>query len=114
MNLSYETIDEQVGCIHLSGKLDIPGTREVESEFAVLTATEKKAVIVDLDQVDLITSLGLALLIANAKTLQALGHPMVLLSPKPNVDRVIRMSGLGQLLPIEYDLKAALNHIANG
>ena len=113
MYLSYETIDEQIGCIHLIGKLDIPGTHEVELKFTVLTSTQRKAVIVDLDQVDLITSIGLGLLITNAKTLKAMGQQMVLLSPKPNVDKVIRMSGLGQLLPIEYDLKAALEHILN-
>jgi anti-anti-sigma factor len=59
----------------------------------------------------MITSMGLGMLITTAKSLLLHQLPMVLLNPQPNVEKVILMSGLEELLPIEHDLDSALKRI---
>jgi len=51
------------------------------------------------------------MLVENANILRASGIPMVLLNPKPTVERVIRIAYLDQLLPIVHDLNEALRLI---
>lgn len=111
LEVKHEEIRPDVGCVYLSGRMDIPGVQEVELRFTVLTSTLKKPVIVDLSAVELITSIGLGMLIRNANVLKTQGLPMIILNPKPNVERVIRMAALSELLPIEATLEAALGHI---
>ena len=94
-------------------RLDIAGVQDIELKFTVYTSGRRKPVIVDLSEVSLITSMGLGMLITNAKTLQAQGIPFIILSPQPNVEKVLLMSGLQDLLPIEKDLASALDRIQN-
>jgi anti-anti-sigma factor len=111
LKIDYESIEPNIGCVRLSGALDISGVQEVSLKFTTYTATARKPVIVDLNQVTLITSMGLGMLIMNAKSLLLHRLPTVLLNPQPTVEKVIRMSGLDQILPIEYDLDSALKRI---
>lgn len=102
-----------VGRVYLSGRMDIAGVQETELKFTVLTSSQKKSVIVDLSAVELITSVGLGMLIRNANNLRAQGHSMIVFNPIPQVEKVLRMAGLGDLLPIEFDLQTALGRIQN-
>lgn len=111
LKIDYEPIEPDIGCVRLSGPLDITGVQSVSLKFTTLTTTPRKPVIVDLSGVTLITSMGLGMLITSAKSLLLHRQPTILLSPQPNVEKVIRMSGLGELLPIEHDLDSALKRI---
>lgn len=111
LNINYESITPNIGCVHLSGPLDIAGVQEISLKFTTFTTTQKKAVIIDLTNVTMITSMGLGMLITNAKSLKLHGIPTILMNPKPTVERVIKMSGLQELLPIEQDLESAIKRI---
>ena len=55
---------------------------------------------VDLSEVDFISSMGMRLLVANAKTLHATGAKMVLVKPQQVVLDVLCTAGIDQLIPI--------------
>jgi anti-sigma B factor antagonist len=93
--------------------MDIPGIQEVSLRFTVLTATRRKPVIIDLSEVDMITSIGVGLLISSANALKAYHASMVLLKPQDKVEKVLRLSNIDQVIPIEHELDAALKRIRN-
>src|SRR5438093_7979245 len=111
LEMRYEDLEPNIAKVNLFGRLDIAGVQDIELKFTVYTSGRRKPVIVDLSEVSLITSMGLGMLITNAKTLQAQGIPFIILSPQPNVEKVLLMSGLQDLLPIEKDLRSALDRI---
>lgn len=110
--IRYEDIGPDVRCIYLSGRLDISGLPEIELKLTVMTATQRKLVIIDLSEVELITSDGLAMLLSRANGLKAHGKIMILLKPNPYVEKVVRMACLDQLLPIEHNMADALRKIS--
>lgn len=109
----FEEINPRIGRVYLSGRLDVPGVNEVQLKFTVYTATRRKPVIVDLSQVTLITSMGLGMLLTNARCLRSQGISMVLLKPQPNVEKVISMAAVSELLPIEHELSIALERASS-
>ncbi len=113
LDLQYETIESSIGLVRLSGRLDVPGVQEIDLKFTVYTSTQRLPVIVDLEKVTMITSMGLAMLVTSAKSLKPHGIPFILLNPQPQVEKVIQLSGLENLLPIEKDLSSAIQRIKN-
>ena len=111
LNIRLEILDSDVGYVHLEGRMDISGVQLVSLKFTVYTATRKKPVIVDLSQVEMITSIGLRMLLESANALRLHGMPMILLNPKQNVENVLRLANIDQILPIEYELDSALKKI---
>jgi len=109
--LKFTTLESAVGCISLFGRLDILGVQQIESNFAMMTSTQRKSVIIDLARLELMSSIGLGMLISNANTLYALGKRMVVLNPQKRVERVIRMAGIDQILPIVYSVRDAFEII---
>ena len=108
----YKEIDGGIGHICLSGRLDVRTVPKIEAKFAV--AAEGRSLIVDLSGVELMNSVGLGMLITHANMLRAAGRSMVLLSPSPRVEKVVRIAGLDiLLLPIVFDMPSALRIIRN-
>ncbi len=107
MQLTVENLDAGVRCLHLSGRLDLKGTQEVEARFAAEAGAQKTSVLVDFSKVDYIASVGIRLLLSNAKVLAASGAKLVILKPQKMVEDVLRMAGLDELLAIEHDPAAA-------
>lgn len=94
--------------VALDGRLDIEGTGEIELKFATLTAAHKKPVIVDMSQVSFIASIGMRLLVNNAKALNNSGHKMVILKPEGLVRDALETAGIDSLIPIFDDEAEAL------
>ena len=111
LQMRHEEIDPGVGCVYLRGRLDIEGVEEIGFKFAVLVATQRKPLIVDLSEVELLTSDGLSMLISGANELKIHGKIMILLKPNQYVEKVLRLACLDPLLPIEYDMAEALRKV---
>jgi len=109
--LSYCEIEPGIIGVILRGRLDVRRVPQIQDEFQRITTSGRKPVIVDLSEVELMNSVGVAMLVENANTLRASGIPMILLNPRPRVERVIRIAHLDQLLPIVHDLNEALRTI---
>ena len=109
--LRYVTLESGISYIYLSGRLDILGVQQIETKFAALIATQRKSIIVDLNNVELLSSIGLGMLISNANSLYAHCKRMILLNPKSRVERVIRIACLDLILPISHNMHEALELI---
>lgn len=112
MEIRSESV-EGLQCIYLKGRLDIAGAQSIDLKFTTLTSTRRESVIVDLSEVDFISSIGIRLLLTNAKTLHLLGAKMVLVNPQRGVSEVLEQSGMHQLLPVvrsASDAVAILRH----
>jgi anti-sigma B factor antagonist len=109
----FKVLESGIGCVSLSGRLDILGVQQIEMKFAVMTSTHGKSVIVDFNSVELLTSIGLGMLISNANVLYVQGKRMVVLNPQTRVERVIRIACLDQILPIAYSLREAIELITH-
>src|SRR5262245_30653447 len=103
MNLEVNELENGITKISLSGRLDIEGALKIDSEFN--KAIEgKKNVLVDLSEVTFLASLGIRTLITGAKAAANNGGKMVLLTPQPNVERVLRTSRVDTVMPIVNDV----------
>jgi anti-sigma B factor antagonist len=107
---SYE-IEPNIICVCLKGRLDVRSIPQIQDEFQRITISGGKPVIVDLSGVELMNSVGLAMLIDGANSLRAVRTPMILLNPGPRVEKMIRIAHVDQFLPIVHDVKEALRKI---
>ena len=109
--LKSTTLESGMACISLFGRLDVLGVQQIESSFAMITATQLKSVVIDLSRLELMSSIGLGMLISNANMLSSQGKRMVVLNPQKRVERVIRMAGINAILPIAYSVRDAFEII---
>jgi anti-anti-sigma factor len=111
MNLTTENLDGGVTKVILEGLLDIPGSQAIDLKFNVI-AGSKRAVIVDLSAVSFVASIGIRTLLTGAKTVQTKGGKLVLFSPQPAVEKVLKVTGVDMLMPIYSDLGAAIQAVS--
>jgi anti-anti-sigma factor len=90
----------------LVGRLDIAGAQEIETPFRVLTRL-RRTLVVDLSQVSFMASMGLRILMMGARAQSELGGKLALASPQPNVEKVLKESGIGDLIGVYPSVQAA-------
>jgi anti-anti-sigma factor len=106
MNLDVVDMDNGITSVLLSGRMDVQGAIAVDKKFSAI-AEEKKKVVIDLSHVTFMDSLGIRTLFMNCKTLASRGGDMVLLNPQPNVEKILRTSGVDTVIQIVRDMNAA-------
>jgi anti-anti-sigma factor len=62
---------------------------------------------VDLSQVPFLASIGIRILLTNARVLRQRGGRMALLNPQSMVEEVLKVTGIESIIPIFHDLEAA-------
>jgi len=107
MELHYTDLDNSIRMIKLAGDLDILGVGQIETRFAGYCAGENPRVLVDLSEVNFLASIGIRLLTLNAKSVASRGGRMVLLHPRPDVRRVLEITGIPAIIPIYDGLESA-------
>ena len=107
MQLTVENLEGGGRCLHLSGRLDLKGTQEVDAQFTAEAAAMKTSVILNFSRVDYVASVGIRLLLSNAKALVPSGAKLIILKPQKMVEDILRMAGLDEVLAIEQDEAAA-------
>lgn len=113
MQLDSELLDNKAIKITLDGRLDIQGANAIDLTFTALTATKKAAVLVDMSKVGFLASIGIRLLLSNAKACSARGGKMVLFAPQPLVKDVLTSAGVTKLIETVDDEQAALDAVAH-
>ncbi len=108
MDIAYDELTPQSRRIRLNGRLDLKGTGEIEARFASLTGSDSRNILVDMSGVDFLASIGMRLLLTNAKAKARQGGKMVLVAPKAMVWEALETAGLDTLIPIYADEAAAL------
>jgi len=102
MELQYNENGNGIGLIKLNGRLDIIGTGEIETKLTGCCAGDNIKGIIDLSEVNFLASIGIRLLMINAKSIAARGGKIGLLSPSPEVKSVLEITGIPAIIPI-YD-----------
>ena len=107
MQISIEELEGGVTRVVLDGRLDIAGAQDIDLKMNVI-AGSKKAVLVDMEKVSFIGSMGLRTLVAPAQTIKGKGGTIVLFGPNEMVEKVLRSSAVDTLIPIHHELQGAV------
>lgn len=107
MKMAVESIAPGVIKVVLDGRLDIAGAGAIDLQFSVIAASHT-GVLVDMTGVSFLASIGIRTLLLAAKATQRRGGTFVLLHPRPEVARVLDVTGVTDLMPIYHDDNAAL------
>ena len=107
MELTVIDFADGVRKIDLKGRLDVDGAEAIDLKFTVLTSSDRTMSIIDMSAVDFLASIGLATIVRSAKSAHLRQGALVLLSPQPNVARVLAASRIDQVIPVCYSLDEA-------
>jgi anti-anti-sigma factor len=107
MNISTEEMDGGVTRVVLDGRMDIEGAAKVDLKMNII-AGSAKFLLLDLQSVTFIGSMGLRSIVVPAKNVRRRDGKVVLFAPQPMVEEVIKASSIDQIIPIRHDLESAL------
>jgi anti-sigma B factor antagonist len=107
MPISTEELEGGITKVILEGRLDIEGAAAIDMRMNVIAGT-KKAVLVDLQKVSFLGSMGLRALVAPARAIKGRGGKMVIFGPNELVEKVLKTSGLDAMIPIHHELQNAI------
>jgi anti-anti-sigma factor len=112
MEMKIENLANGVTKVSMIGRLDIIGAQEIDLHFSVIAGSHRK-VIVDLEQVTFLASMGIRTLLMGAKSMKPKGGRMALLKPILDVEKVLISSGTDTVIPITHDLDAAITAVSS-
>jgi anti-anti-sigma factor len=107
MNMQFAELAHGVVRIILQGRLDIAGAAKIDLQFSAV-AGSRNGVIVDMSEVTFLASIGIRTLVLGSKAIRRRGGNLVLLSPLPDVEKVLELTGVTDLLPIMHDEATAV------
>ena len=99
-------------CLRLAGRLDSPGVDVVGTRFLAAANQGRGAVLVDHSSVSFVSSMGIRMLMAAAKTLHARNLRLVVFGARPLVRELFDTVALDQILPLAADESEALQMAA--
>jgi anti-sigma B factor antagonist len=79
--------------------MDVHGADKIDLHFNAIAGSHR-SVIVDMAGVDFLSSIGIRVLVLGAKTLQRRSGHLVLLSPQPEVLKILDVVGMLDMLPV--------------
>ena len=100
MNMTVSEIDEGACQVALHGRLDTPGVDAIEARFNAAVVAAGQPVLVDLSQVEFVSSMGLRLLFTAAKGVRTRAQRMYLLVPPGPVREVLETAAVDTLIPM--------------
>jgi anti-anti-sigma factor len=107
MDMQVADIAQGAVRVTLKGRLDIGGAAQIDLTFNAVIGSQR-GVVVDMSEVTFLASIGIRTLVLGAKQLQRRGGHLVVLSPHPDVEKVLEMTGVTDLLPIMRDEASAV------
>lgn len=113
MELSFEDFDDGLRLIKLAGRMDVEGTEKIDLRFTSLSASKQSWIIVDLSEVNFISSLGLGTLVRSAAAQVLRKGKLVVLSPQSNVERVLKTTRISEIVAIYHDLADARRAVSS-
>lgn len=107
MKIASEELDGGVTRIVLDGRLDIEGAQAIDLRMNVLGGSAKK-LLLDLQQVSFLGSMGLRSLVLPAQAVNRRGGKVVIFAPTKMVEETLRASNIPAIIPIHHEMAAAL------
>jgi anti-anti-sigma factor len=107
MKISTEELDGGITKVVLDGRLDIEGAAAVDLKMNIV-AGSSKFLLLDMQQVTFLGSMGLRSLVVPAQAVKRRGGKAVVFRPTPMVEEVFKASNIDTIIPIHHELSAAL------
>jgi anti-sigma B factor antagonist len=107
MAITTEELAGGITKVILEGRLDVENSPAVDLRMNAI-AGARKSILVDLQNVSFLGSMGLRALVAPALALQGRGGKMVLFGPNELVTKVLKVSGIETMIPVHHELQSAL------
>ncbi|HYC47812.1 MAG TPA: STAS domain-containing protein [Burkholderiales bacterium] len=107
MQIEINDIGDNLRRVTLTGRLDTPGVLGVEPRFVTGLVSGGKNAIVDLSNVDFISSMGIRMFISVARNMKDRQTKLALYAPQPRVDEVLESAAFRQLVPVCKDAAEA-------
>lgn len=107
MEIATEELPGGITRVILVGRLDIAGAAAVDQRMNEIAAAHR-VVLVDLQQVSFIGSMGLSALVAPARTIKSRGGRLVLVGPNQMVGEVLKSTLVDTFIPVFSNLEAAI------
>ena len=107
MTISTESMEGDITRVLLDGRLDIEGAAVIDLRMNVL-AGSVKFLLIDLQKVSFIGSMGLRSIVIPAQAVRRRGGKVALFGPVPMVEEVLKASNIDQVIPIFHELDSAV------
>jgi len=107
MTFATEELAGGITKVILDGRLDIEGAAAIDLDMNII-AGSKKAVLVDLQGVSYMGSMGLRSLLIPGRTIVRRGGKIVLFGPNELVAKVLKTSGVDTFIPVYHELQGAI------
>ena len=106
MKIAVSEAQHVVRHITLDGRLDAAGVQVAEADFHKAVTAEPN-IIVDLEKVSFIASIGIRMLVAGAQAQKKMGGKMVMVHPDDATRRILFTTGIDQIIPVFNDMGSA-------
>ncbi len=100
MNITQQQQQNGIITLNIAGRLDAVTALDAEKEFEKILQEGSEQLLVDLGELDYISSAGLRVLLVVAKKIQQNGGKVVLAELTPNVKEVFEISGFSSIFKI--------------
>ena len=97
--------------VALDGRMDIAGAAVVDLKMNIIAGSAKK-LLIDLQKVEFLGSMGLRSIVIPARAVKSRGGKVVLFAPNEMVESVLKTSGIDSLIPVCHDLDSAVAVLA--
>jgi anti-anti-sigma factor len=94
----------------LAGKLDLAGAQKIDLKFSAVAGNSKR-LLVDLEQVSFLASMGIRTLVIGSKAVQSKGGKVAFFKPSADVAQVLTAAGIDSIIPVFQDLDAACDYL---
>jgi anti-anti-sigma factor len=109
--MDISPVSERLVKITLAGRLDTPAVDRIEARLLAALVPEGNSAIVDLSQVDFVSSLGIRMIVSAARSLRMRQAALAIYGVQERVNQVFDIVSLGQVISIcstEAEALAAL------
>ena len=102
---------EDISILRIIGKLDSSTSKDLEEKILSLIASSQGKLVIDLSQLDYVSSAGLRIFLLAAKRMDNAKGKMILCSLKDAVKQVFDIAGFSSLLTLAGSTEEAIKNL---
>lgn len=99
--------------VRIAGTVQLAEADELSAQLPGLMSTEATSLILDLSDLEFISSLGIAAFVKVHRTARERSGRVVIVNPRPPIANLLRITRVSELLPIFGSLEAARTAVGN-
>jgi anti-sigma B factor antagonist len=99
---------KRVSVMAVSGRVDSATAPDLEAELKKLVDSDKTQIVLDLKDVEYMSSAGLRAMVSTLKAVKRVNGDLRLAAPSPRVEEVLRLAGLTSIFSIHASREEAV------